>query len=127
MKSADYDGDFLYYLTAALTEESENVSEDDMSTYFAETCPAGVREGGEDGSGSGSRDNGGGGSNYARYGSIKVMQLLFPFLVRPEDSCNLTIFFFSSLRGMVMLLNVVFAIQTAPVAIATSKMNKRRS
>ena len=86
MKSADYDGDFLYYLTAALTGESETVSEDDMSSYFAETCPAGVREGAGDGSGSGSRDNGGGGSNnYARYGSIKVIQLLLLFPVRPEE------------------------------------------
>ena len=34
MKSADYDGDFLYYLTAALTEESENVSEDDICQHI---------------------------------------------------------------------------------------------
>lgn len=77
VKNADYDGDFLYYLTATLTGESETVSENDMASYFAQTCPAGVREGGgggEGGTGSRSRDNDYGSNNYdsARYGSIKV-------------------------------------------------------
>jgi hypothetical protein len=82
VKQMDYDGDFLYYLTATLKGESDAVSENDMSSYFAQTCPAGVREGGGGGggggSGSGSRDNKGGGSNYYdsdRYGSIKVRHL----------------------------------------------------
>ena len=74
VKNADYDGDFLYYLTATLIGEGENVSENDMASYFAETCPAGVREdGGGGGSGSGSRDNGDGSNNSsARHGRIEV-------------------------------------------------------
>ena len=76
VKNADYDGDFLYYLTATIAGESESVSENDMISYFAQTCPAGVREGGGDGSGSGSRDEGSGSySGSARYGSIKVRLL----------------------------------------------------
>jgi len=78
VKNVDYDGDFLYYLTATLTGESENVSEDDMNSYFAQTCPAGIREHeGGTGGGSGSRDNGdGSNSDSTRYGSIKVSYTL---------------------------------------------------
>lgn len=76
LKDSDYDGDFLYYLTATLGGESEVVSQSEMASYFAQTCPAGVREAGqEEGAGSGSRDKknyGSSNSNSARYGNIKV-------------------------------------------------------
>jgi hypothetical protein len=100
VKNSDYDGDFLYYLTATLAGESDAVSENDMYSYFAETCPAGVREGGDGGgSGSGSRDNHGDGSeNYqsARYGNIKVRnvaKLVFSLPIL-EAKHQLPLFFF---------------------------------
>lgn len=103
VKNAEYDGDFLYYLTATLTGESEAVSENDMNKYFAQTCPAGVREGGGGGgSGSGSRDEGSGSYNgSSRYGSIKVRQLLF-------DSCPLSYIFSHFLMCNCTVFIIVF-------------------
>jgi len=77
--SGDYDADWLYTVTAVLAGESYEASEYDMGSYFAATCPAGAREGGEEGSGSaksGSGDNNGydfGGSyvETTRYGKVK--------------------------------------------------------
>jgi hypothetical protein len=78
VQSSNYDGDFLSSVTAVLAGESYDVSEYEMSSYFAKTCPSGVREGGngnaaEDGdnSKSASQDYSSN-SGAARYGKIKV-------------------------------------------------------
>ena len=44
-KTSDYNADWLYLITAVLAGESYDVSEDQMGSYFAQTCPAGAREG----------------------------------------------------------------------------------
>lgn len=70
-KSNDYDADFLLTLTSVINNESEEVSEYDMSNYFAQICPAGSREG-EGGSQSGSGDTKNSGTDSGtRYGKIK--------------------------------------------------------
>eukprot|EP00579_Thalassiosira_antarctica_P009558 CAMPEP_0201910366 /NCGR_PEP_ID=MMETSP0903-20130614/1764_1 /ASSEMBLY_ACC=CAM_ASM_000552 /TAXON_ID=420261 /ORGANISM="Thalassiosira antarctica, Strain CCMP982" /LENGTH=1191 /DNA_ID=CAMNT_0048444987 /DNA_START=94 /DNA_END=3669 /DNA_ORIENTATION=- len=76
-KSADYDADWLYTVTAVLAGESYDASEYEMGTYFAGTCPAGVREGGEE-DGSGSQKSGDTSQYYdvsyvetTRYGHVK--------------------------------------------------------
>ena len=70
-KSKDYDADFLLTLTSVINNESEEVSEYDMSNYFAQICPAGSREGeGDSLSGSGDAKNSGADSG-TRYGKIK--------------------------------------------------------
>ncbi|KAL7540592.1 hypothetical protein ACHAXR_010233 [Thalassiosira sp. AJA248-18] len=75
-KTADYDADWLYTVTAVLAGESDEASEYEMGSYFAGACPAGAREGENGGSGSGSQK----GNNYqyessyvekTRYGKVK--------------------------------------------------------
>jgi hypothetical protein len=81
-KSSQYNADFLYKITAVLAGESNAVSEYEMGSYFAETCPAGKRvdEGGEKGGGGNSHKSGDGNGQYqydasyvqsTRYGKIK--------------------------------------------------------
>lgn len=77
-KSSEYNADFLYTVTAVLSGESDAVSEYEMGSYFAQTCPAGYREGGGGGSGSKSRHSGDNGYQYdvsyvetTRYGKVK--------------------------------------------------------
>ena len=52
VKGADFDADWLYTVTAVLGGESDEAGDDDLQAYFAQTCPAGKREGGEGGSNS---------------------------------------------------------------------------
>eukprot|EP00804_Cyclotella_cryptica_P003726 CCRYP_008903-RB/>CCRYP_008903-RB protein AED:0.01 eAED:0.01 QI:201/1/1/1/1/0.66/3/894/1002 len=134
IKESDYDGDFLYYLTATLTGESEVVTQNEMASYFAQTCPAGIREGGEEeGGGSGSRDNKGNGSSNsgsARYGNIKVRYLLDVYAFfsvnvlasQPDTFINILLN-----RVMVMQLIVAFVTQMALAVIATIRMRRRQS
>jgi len=76
-KNAEYDADWLYTVTAVLAGESYDASEYEMGSYFAQTCPAGVREGGDGGSGDSKSSNGGGyqyDASYVettRYGQLK--------------------------------------------------------
>jgi len=57
-QTQQYDDEWLYSITAVLSGEGYDVSEYEMGSYFAKTCPAGYREGGEGGSGSGSQKSG---------------------------------------------------------------------
>ncbi|KAL7545979.1 hypothetical protein ACHAWF_009329 [Thalassiosira exigua] len=54
-KTENYDADWLYTLTGVVMsgEESDEADEYTRGSYFASVCPAGYREGGEGGSGSG--------------------------------------------------------------------------
>ena len=78
-KSAAYDADWLYTVTAVLAGESYEADEYEMGSYFAQTCPAGYRDGGEGGgSGSGSGKSGDNGYQYdvsytetTRYAKVK--------------------------------------------------------
>eukprot|EP00574_Skeletonema_japonicum_P000220 CAMPEP_0201740594 /NCGR_PEP_ID=MMETSP0593-20130828/46383_1 /ASSEMBLY_ACC=CAM_ASM_000672 /TAXON_ID=267983 /ORGANISM="Skeletonema japonicum, Strain CCMP2506" /LENGTH=689 /DNA_ID=CAMNT_0048234913 /DNA_START=428 /DNA_END=2497 /DNA_ORIENTATION=- len=71
-KSSKYDADFLLTLTSAIYEGSDELSEYETSSYFGQICPAGIREGGTDGSNSHSSDSQyGTGSSAPRYGNIK--------------------------------------------------------
>ncbi|KAL9187065.1 hypothetical protein ACHAXT_010785 [Thalassiosira profunda] len=70
-KQQDYDADWLYSVTATLQGESNEVSEYDIGSYMAQVCPAGYREGGEDGSGS---QKSGSGDNQYQYESTYVQQ-----------------------------------------------------
>ena len=79
-KTSDYDADWLYTVTAVLAGESYEASEYDMGSYFAQTCPAGVREGGDGGGGSGDKSHNSNDNGYqydvsyvetTRYGKIK--------------------------------------------------------
>ena len=63
-KSVDYDADWLYIVTAVFAGESYDASEYEMGTYFVGTCPAEVREGGEDEDGFKSQKSGDGGGQY---------------------------------------------------------------
>ena len=58
VKTSDYNADWLYLVTAVLAGESYDVSQDQLSGYFAQTCPAGVREG-DSGEARGDNKNGG--------------------------------------------------------------------
>mmetsp|Transcript_12240 Transcript_12240/g.23988 ORF Transcript_12240/g.23988 Transcript_12240/m.23988 type:complete len:1209 (+) Transcript_12240:177-3803(+) len=75
-ETSAYDADWLYAVTAVLQGESDEVSDNELASYFAETCPAGVREG-EDDKGGGSNSHHSGDENYSsksntpRYGNIK--------------------------------------------------------
>jgi hypothetical protein len=81
-KTSEYNADFLYKITAVLAGESSSVSEYEMGSYFAQTCPAGKRDGGGAGGGGGgnSHKSGDGNGSYqynanyvqsTRYGKIK--------------------------------------------------------
>ncbi|KAL3802559.1 hypothetical protein ACHAW5_010952 [Stephanodiscus triporus] len=77
--TSQYDADFLYKITAVLAGKSNEVSEYDMGSYFAATCPAGKRVGEGGGGGGNSHKSGDGGSyqydasytQSTRYGKIK--------------------------------------------------------
>lgn len=77
-KTSDYNADMLYMITAVLAGESYDISEYDMSNYFAKTCPAGVREGDGGGNDKSHHSGDNGNQQYAssyvastRYGKIK--------------------------------------------------------
>lgn len=77
-KTSDYNADMLYLITAVLAGESNGISESDMSNYFAQTCPAGVREGDSGGNNKSHHSGDNGNQQYAssyvastRYGKIK--------------------------------------------------------
>ena len=78
-QSSNYNADFLYQITAVLAGESNSVSDYEMSSYFASTCPAGKRESSNGNGGGNSHKSGDNNANYdsssyvsqTRYGKIK--------------------------------------------------------